>query len=146
MNSESQTIKGLPEATNTPSSNANNIVFIEFDRTDDIPLPDGYASIDEYIIKNELDDNRRAALEKARTELAEEYYDEAQASISLFRLKKGWSQRRLAEEIKTSQPHIARIESGKADLRLSTLKKLAEALNIKIEQVINAVERGHKST
>jgi transcriptional regulator with XRE-family HTH domain len=58
-------------------------------------------------------------------------YNVAEAVIRLRRLR-GMSQAELAELMKTQQPAIARIEAGAANLRLSSLEQLAEALNATI--------------
>lgn len=49
------------------------------------------------------------------------------------RLKKGMSQKDLAEKIGTKQPAIARFESGYYNPTISFLKKVSEALDSKLE-------------
>ncbi len=138
--STSLPIEGLPAIGEATSSVIGNVVFAEFLRINDVPLPQNYVDIDKLVARTELVDSRRAALERARIELAEERYSGVQPSLSVLRLKKGWSQKRLAQELHTSQPHVARIESGCEDLRVSTVKKLAVALGVTVNQVISAME------
>ncbi len=54
-----------------------------------------------------------------------------------IRMKKGLSQRALAKLSKISQVTIARIETGVYDPRLSTLRKLAKALKVKVRDLID---------
>jgi ribosome-binding protein aMBF1 (putative translation factor) len=49
------------------------------------------------------------------------------------RIKKGLSQKELAEKIGTKQSSIARFESGRYNPSLSFIQKLASALNLKIK-------------
>lgn len=49
------------------------------------------------------------------------------------RTKKGLTQKKLAEKIGTKQSAIARFESGRANPTLSFIKKLSDALDVKLE-------------
>ncbi len=49
-------------------------------------------------------------------------------SIRRLRLEAGLTQKRLAEQIGVSQAHIAKIELGKVDPRLSTVNKILQVL------------------
>jgi len=49
------------------------------------------------------------------------------------RIKKGLTQKQLAAKMRTKQSAIARFETGHANPTLSFIKKLADALNVKIE-------------
>ncbi len=49
-----------------------------------------------------------------------------------LRKKKGFSQKDLAEKIGTKQTAIARIESGRVNPTVSSLEKIASALNSKL--------------
>jgi DNA-binding Xre family transcriptional regulator len=62
-----------------------------------------------------------------------------QAGMKRLRLSAGLSQQELAERMETSQSQIARMESGTQDLKLSTLEKLADVLEIDIYRIIDAV-------
>ncbi len=54
-------------------------------------------------------------------------------AILAARLKRGVSQEKLAEKMKTKQSAISRLESGTANPSLNFLKRLAEALNSRLE-------------
>jgi len=48
----------------------------------------------------------------------------------------GYSLRALAERVGMAYPALFRLESGEADPRLSTLRKLAKALNVTVADLI----------
>lgn len=57
--------------------------------------------------------------------------------LVVWREKRGLSQRALAKLSKVTHVTIARIESGVYDPRLSTLRKLAEALKVRVIDLID---------
>ncbi len=60
------------------------------------------------------------------------------ATLRTLRLAAGLSQEQLAAIMDTSQPQIARLESGRQDLSLSTMKRLSVALNVDIHEILDA--------
>ena len=54
-----------------------------------------------------------------------------------LRQKRGLSQRALAKQAKVTNVTIARIESGVYDPRLSTLRRLAKALKVKVADLVD---------
>lgn len=68
---------------------------------------------------------------KAYLELQPEF--EIIEKIIRARLKKGVTQKKLAQKMKTKQSAISRLESGTANPSLNFLKRLAEALNSRLE-------------
>jgi DNA-binding Xre family transcriptional regulator len=76
------------------------------------------------ILKEELRDPEfRRAYEESEEEFA------VAKEIIRLRMAKGWTQRELAERAHTSQPAIARLESGNyRNVSLSFLRKLGAAL------------------
>ncbi len=68
-----------------------------------------------------------------------EAYQEFQPEFAIIkkiievRINKGISQEKLAVRMKTKQSAISRLESGTANPSLSFLKRLAEALNSRLE-------------
>ena len=77
----------------------------------------------------------RSRMQDARVRLGEEFFADTPNSLAKLRLSRGFSQQRLAEAIGTSQPHIARIESGRGDLLFATAGRLADALGVKIDDL-----------
>jgi len=57
--------------------------------------------------------------------------------LPILRRKRKLSQRALAELTGLSYVHIARLETGDYDPRLSTLKALAKALKVKIGDLVH---------
>lgn len=100
--------------------------------------PDDFVDIDDYIDEISQDENDRTALLEAREEIASDLYGE-RVSIASLRLQHGWSQRDLARIIGTQQPHISRLEAGTIDPLLSTLKKLADAFDIPLGELAEAL-------
>lgn len=100
------------------------------------PIESEFQDIDEVVKNDEQDSVRRQHLENARKKIAERLRGET-AGIAALRLRKGWSQQRLAKEIGTSQPHIARIESGQ-DMLLDTARRLANALGVSLQEIDEA--------
>lgn len=66
-------------------------------------------------------------------------YDKLQPEFAVIeailraRLKQGITQKKLAQGMKTKQSAISRLESGTANPSLNFLKRLAEALNSRLE-------------
>jgi transcriptional regulator with XRE-family HTH domain len=53
-------------------------------------------------------------------------------AVKVIRRRKGWSQKDLAEESGVGQDTISGIESGRHEPRPSTLRKLADALDVEV--------------
>lgn len=68
-------------------------------------------------------------------------YGEDGDTVRTLRLRKGWSQARLAAELGTSQSHIARIERGTENLTIETCRKLSRALRIDLNTLDRALKR-----
>jgi transcriptional regulator with XRE-family HTH domain len=58
-----------------------------------------------------------------------------------LRLRKGWSQTQLANELGTSQPHIARIERGTENVTIETCRRLCRVLGIDMNRLDAALRR-----
>ena len=80
------------------------------------------------VIKADL--MKRPGFKKAYEDLELEY--RLISALIDMRTKKKMTQRALAEKIGTKQSAIARFESGRANPRLSFLKKLSRALDVKL--------------
>jgi len=101
--------------------------------------PAKHTAIDSLIGQWEKDDKRRAALEEARQWVADTLHVEDGDTVRTIRLRKGWSQTRLATEISTSQSHVARIERGTENLAVGTCRKLCSALEIDMNALDKAL-------
>lgn len=69
----------------------------------------------------------------SRKVLAEEMEELAAPTLSTARLKRGFSQSRVASIMNTSQSHISKIEAGEVKLHLDTAKRLADVLGISLD-------------
>ncbi len=78
------------------------------------------------------------AIAQGRQWVAETFYAD-QPSIAQLRLQKGWSQAELARRVSTSQSYIARLELGRTDPQISTVRKIATAFGVSIEVLVNAL-------
>ena len=96
--------------------------------------------IDDLVAHHEQDAKRRALLAEARKKLAKDFYSEQQG-LAALRLGKGLSQTALAQAVGTSQSHIARLEKGHDDPRLSTIRRLANALDTGLDEIAHAINR-----
>lgn len=138
MNSESQTTEQLKGMGIAPlsSSPRDNLSIVTVGPL--IPMPPRHADIDTVVARAEQDPRRKAALARARKRLADSSYKGSKQAIAAIRLKRGWSQSDLSVAMGTSQPHVARIESGE-DVRISTVLNLATALQITAVEAFNAI-------
>lgn len=69
------------------------------------------------------------------------WLDDSKPTLRSLRLQAGLSQEQLASLMETSQPQIARMESGKQDLQLSTLRRFAVVLKIDLHAVVDACQQ-----
>lgn len=96
-------------------------------------------NIDDLVAELEQSPEAAESIAKGRQWVAKNFYNDQSPSIAQLRLQKGWSQAELAKRTDTSQPHIARLELGRVDPQVSTLKKLAKALDVSIATVVQAI-------
>lgn len=61
--------------------------------------------------------------------------------VRKFRLVAGMTQKELAEKAGTTENAVSLIESGKRNPRPSTIKKIAEALNVPVEDILRDEEK-----
>jgi ribosome-binding protein aMBF1 (putative translation factor) len=108
------------------------------------PLPADFVDIDSLVEQAERDPVAKVAIADGRKAIAENYYGTEPRALAYYRLQKGWSQKELAMRVGTSQSYIARVEAGDIDPQVSTLRRLAVALEVEPEVVFNAVLRGAK--
>lgn len=102
--------------------------------------PAKHASISELAAEWEQVPKGLAALEEGRQWVADAFYGEDGNTVRTLRLRKGWSQTRLAEELSTSQSHVARIERGTENLTIETCRKLSRALGIDLNTLDQALK------
>jgi len=72
--------------------------------------------------------------------------DPLAVNVRRLRIKLGLTQQELAERIGWDQPRIAQIEFGGQDRRWSTIRRLAEALNVRPETLTKALKPRNKNS
>jgi transcriptional regulator with XRE-family HTH domain len=73
------------------------------------------------------------------TRRIETVYQKLGERIYTTRTKRGWTQEKLAAESKVATAHIGFIEQGRRRPTLTTLHKLAIALNISLEELFKGL-------
>jgi ribosome-binding protein aMBF1 (putative translation factor) len=126
--STNRLLGGLPPPVSSTNGGRGLLSIVQVELAP--PIPARYSNIEDVVARAAKDERKKKALQEARKRLAEKSYGNRKPSIAVLRLKLGMSQTDLAVEMNSSQSHIARIESGTEDLRMSTLEKLAKALKI----------------
>lgn len=104
-------------------------------------VPERHTAIDALASEWAANPTRRAALEEARRWLADEFHHDDGGTVRTLRLRKGLSQQQLADAIGTSQPHVARIESGASNPNIDTCRRLAEAFGVDLNTLNLALLR-----
>lgn len=104
-------------------------------------VPDKHTSISQLVAEWEQHPKHRAALEEGRKWVTDAFYREDGDTVRTLRLRKGWSQTRLADEIGTSQPHLSRIEAGTENVTIDTCRRLSAALCVDLNALNQALVR-----
>lgn len=104
-------------------------------------ISDSYLTVDDFVQKFEDDEILRPELETARHWVADTFYGDDGDTIRTIRLRKGWSQTTLANELGTSQSHVARIEKGTENIHIQTCRRLCSALSIDMNTVDEYLRR-----
>ena len=117
-----------------PQSDDHNVIWAEdfFFKPNSVPTSE---FVDADVLADELNDGPewQEAIARASADLAKSEIGRARlAPIAQLRLALGLSQAQLARLTATSQSHIARIELNTCDPQLSTMKRLAQALNVSV--------------
>lgn len=131
-----------PDTAVETSSNARCQVYtFEEYATPQPKAPARHTAVGDLVKRWEQDAEKRAAIAEGRQWIAETFYHEDGDTVRTLRLRKGWSQTRLAEALATSQSHVARIERGTENLAIQTCRKLAAALDIDLNTLDQALKR-----
>lgn len=120
------------------------MLYLEVSAANPLPIANTI-SIDDLVSELEQDPEMAKALSVARATLSTTLYADAPATFSAIRLSAGLSQSQLADKLATSQPYIARLETGKLDPGTDMIAKLALALN-KDESLIFSAIRNQRKT
>lgn len=125
---------GFAEASTASTADEVAYFVIHIDGTASVSTRNGKLPRGTAAHNREISDSQyREKMQAARKLLAEEINDLIPNSLSKMRLSRGMSQTDLALRLKTSQSHIAKIESGKVKLSWQTALKLSDALRISLD-------------
>lgn len=126
------------EEPKAPQSAPTRVLWLQYSVDDDRPLPEGFVSLDSVVDGFEADAAGRKAMTEARQFIGAELYKDQVPRLATYRLEKGWSQKRLADELGTSQSYIARLETGRSDPQMSTVRRICLALGISLDEFARA--------
>lgn len=59
------------------------------------------------------------------------------ARIRELRTAKGWTQQLLADHAQIERSHVARLEEGKREAGLMMLEKIAQALDVRLRELVD---------
>lgn len=126
---------GAATATETRSE-LSTVVHVSFGewQAPKVDHPDSM-TMQEFVASLEAE-GYAADIAQGRRDLAS--WIDGKTTLRSLRLAAGFSQEQLAAAMETSQPQIARLESGRQDLSLSTMRRLAKALNVDVHQILDA--------
>lgn len=99
---------------------------------------EGSTPIDEFIANLESQPDWAQSLAESRQEIATDIAP--LSKLSEMRLSRGLSQKQLAEISGCSQPQLARLERGRGNPSVGTLRRIASALGVQLESVVSAFE------
>jgi DNA-binding Xre family transcriptional regulator len=144
--SPSTTPSALPDSVRRslaplPETRGKPVVVLE-PVTVAVPLPEGFVDIDTLVDEAEQDPGARQAIIEGRKAVARNYYADGPRSLAWYRLARGWSQKELAARVGTSQSYVARLELGEIDPQVSTLRRLAAALELQPSELLDALPAG----
>jgi DNA-binding XRE family transcriptional regulator len=133
----------------TPSSPGSGRPVLVFSQTLDVaaPLPvRDSVPLDSVLKEFESDPVMAGYMAEARQDLARSLYADEPNTLSTLRLAAGLSQAELARRIGTSQPHIARIESGLNDPTTDVVVRIAVGLGVDHVTAFNAIREKRGTT
>lgn len=110
-------------------------VVPQLSASDDLSLE--FADIDAVVA--DLEQADPAGMAEARQWVGEVLYQRPRESLRALRLAAGLSQTKFAREMNTNQAVISRWENGKADMRVSTIHRIATVLKADVDDVWHAV-------
>lgn len=96
------------------------------------------SSVDDFIAELEQDYGEDF-LADGRKWVAESFYQDEPMSVAKLRLRKGWSQAQLANEVGTTQAQISKIERGVQNVGIDTITQLASALEVSPAEIFSLV-------
>ena len=109
-----------------------------------VELPHGFTRIGDYVSGLESSPEGAAHVQRARGRLATIVQGGDSPTLRTMRLALGLSQAQLAAKVGTSQPQIARIETGSHDPTYDTFARFARALGADVTEIVAAFREARK--
>ncbi|MDU9399029.1 helix-turn-helix transcriptional regulator [Pseudomonas sp. zfem003] len=136
------TIKSNTTSKAAQTGTKNNIARVVFEKpVAKTALEIEHSDFDAFMEALDSSAEHKEGMKEARLWVAEQLYAEEGDTIKSLRLKKGLTQKQLAQIIGTSQPQIAKLEKGLGDPLQSTCRRLREALGISADELEKAMDR-----
>jgi DNA-binding XRE family transcriptional regulator len=107
----------------------SSVALVDFTQNSQ-PLPPGFGRLDDLLDEFENDPELQEGLAETRRRLAAERMNKGELSLALLRMAQGMTQTDLAGAINTKQPHISRLEAGRQEPGLATLRQLCVVLKV----------------
>ena len=123
------------------STSATPCLVLDFENPVVSLAPEGFKSASDFIQDLENDPSINVNLSEGRKWVRETFYGDDGVTIKTLRLGLGLSQVQLAQELSTSQSHIARIERGQDNFSIDTCRRLAHALKVDVNTISEALLR-----
>lgn len=101
-------------------------------------IPANFTRIGDFVAELEAREGGRDVVRSARARASALLRGDGPATLRSMRLALGLSQAELAQIVGTSQPQIARIETGSHDPTYDTFERLAHALAVDVPDVVAA--------
>lgn len=114
------------------------VIFIDQGRPREQVLPN-HVSIEDIETRLSANPDMPRHLEEARKWVGATLYPN-ERSLRTLRLSRGLTQSSLARKIGTSQPHLARMEKGRDDIRRDTMRRLCVALGVDMNTLDEALQ------
>ncbi|WP_407277668.1 helix-turn-helix transcriptional regulator [Aromatoleum evansii] len=108
--------------------------------TDRRPIPPGWRDVRDRARELEADPKRRQGLIDARKRLAPVL--SVPGTLTFLRLERGLSRRNLATLSAIPEAVLARLEAGTEDPRLSVCRRLAQALDRSLAEIVAVIAAG----
>ncbi|MFR0690212.1 helix-turn-helix domain-containing protein [Enterobacterales bacterium AE_CKDN230030158-1A_HGKHYDSX7] len=107
-------------------------------------LSQSHNDFDALIAELEAEPESARELAEAGAWVAETFYAEEGDTIRTCRMRKGLSQAQLGKLLNTSQPQVAKIESGRVDLQHSTIIRLMDVLGVDANAMFEMIKNQPK--
>ena len=105
---------------------------------EDLGLPEGFVSLDDYLSTDCADEETQAKLQSARRRIVGDLGGKI-SKLAVLRLKSGFSQKELADAIQTSQPLLSGWETGKSKPSYENILKMCEKLGVDCNTLFEAL-------